>query len=88
MHRRFYPDIAKRTADLIVALVSLLVLAPLLVVIALAVRVFLGTPVLYRQYRPGRNGRPFLMVKFRTMTDACNSDGNLLSDAVSSHAIW
>jgi sugar transferase EpsL len=71
----------KRNFDLIVSLTGLLVLAPLLLVLALMVRVFLGAPVLFRQQRPGRYGRPFLMYKFRTMTDRRDGAGNLLPDA-------
>jgi len=53
-----------------------------LVVIVLLVRVKLGAPVLFRQERPGRHGHPFTMIKFRTMTDARDDQGNLLPDAV------
>jgi lipopolysaccharide/colanic/teichoic acid biosynthesis glycosyltransferase len=55
-------------------------LAPLLVITALLVRRLLGTPVLFRQRRPGLHGKPFTIYKFRTMTDARDQDGNLLSD--------
>jgi sugar transferase EpsL len=57
------------------------VLSPLLVVVALLVRVRMGTPVLFRQQRPGRGGRPFVMTKFRTMTDRRDASGALLPDA-------
>lgn len=71
----------KRAFDFIVALLLLMALAlPMLVVMAL-VRYRLGSPVLFRQQRPGLNGRPFNMVKFRTMTDARAPDGSLLPDA-------
>lgn len=71
----------KRAFDFIVALLLLMALAlPMLVVMAL-VRYRLGSPVLFRQQRPGLNGRPFHMVKFRTMTDAKAPDGSLLPDA-------
>lgn len=71
----------KRAFDFIVALLLLMALAlPMLVVMAL-VRYRLGSPVLFRQQRPGLNGRPFHMVKFRTMTDARAPDGSLLPDA-------
>lgn len=49
--------------------------------VAMLVRIKLGSPVLFRQQRPGLLGRPFAMLKFRTMTDACDADGRLLSDA-------
>jgi sugar transferase EpsL len=70
-----------RAFDLVVATVALVVLAPVLAVVAIAVRAALGRPVLFRQERPGLNGRPFVLVKFRTMRDACDSAGAPLSDA-------
>jgi lipopolysaccharide/colanic/teichoic acid biosynthesis glycosyltransferase len=60
-------DVVKRAFDVIVASVLLLVLSPLLLIVALLVRVALGTPVLFRQRRPGRDGKPFTLLKFRTM---------------------
>lgn len=72
----------KRFFDIVVATFALLVLAlPLLILIVL-VRRKLGNPVFFRQVRPGLHGRPFEMVKFRTMTDQRNSDGELLPDSV------
>ena len=70
----------KRCADIGVAAVALLVAAPLLLLVALAVRVNLGSPVLFRQRRPGLHGRPFTMVKFRTMRDAIGRDERPLPD--------
>ena len=70
----------KRCADIGVAAVALLVAAPLLLLVALAVRVKLGSPVLFRQRRPGLHGRPFTMVKFRTMRDAIGRDERPLPD--------
>ncbi|MCT6718327.1 sugar transferase [Acidovorax sp. K2F] len=71
----------KRMFDLLLSLVSLMVLAlPLLALYGL-VRTKLGSPVLFRQIRPGLHGRPFILVKFRTMTDERSSDGYLLPDA-------
>ena len=70
----------KRCADIGIAAVALLVAAPLLLLVALAVRVNLGSPVLFRQRRPGLNGRPFTMVKVRTMRDANGRDGRPLPD--------
>ncbi len=71
----------KRAFDLVVVLASMLVWGPLLLVVALLVRFRLGSPVFFRQVRPGLGGHPFLMVKFRTMTDARGADGALLPDA-------
>jgi len=72
---------SKRTFDLMGSLLGLALLSPLLGLIALAVRLTLGSPVLFRQQRPGRHGKPFTLYKFRTMTDACDAQGNLLPDA-------
>ena len=72
----------KRLFDFLLALLALLLLALPLLVLALLVRRKLGSPVLFRQTRPGLHGQPFEMVKFRTMTDARGADGALLPDAV------
>jgi len=71
----------KRVFDIIVAAVALVVLSPVLLVLALLIRRKLGSPVLFSQMRPGLNGRPFRMVKFRTMRNAIECDGNPLPDA-------
>lgn len=71
----------KRAFDMLLALVALLVLLPWLLLLGALVRGLLGAPVLFRQERPGRHGRPFAMIKFRTMTDASDSSGHLLQDA-------
>lgn len=70
----------KRVLDVAVAAVALVLLAPVLAVVAVLVRVRLGSPVLFRQQRAGRNGAPFDLVKFRTMTDERGPDGDLLPD--------
>lgn len=72
----------KRFFDFLVALLAMLLLALPLLLLALLVRRKLGSPVLFRQVRPGLRGQPFEMVKFRTMTDARGADGALLPDAV------
>lgn len=77
LYRRF----GKRLLDVVVAAVALAVLAPVLIVVAGLVAILLGRPILFRQERPGVHGRPFDLVKFRTMTDACDAHGNLLDDA-------
>jgi lipopolysaccharide/colanic/teichoic acid biosynthesis glycosyltransferase len=71
----------KRSLDIVIAAAVLIIALPLLLIVALAVRVNLGTPVLFRQRRPGLHGRPFTMVKFRTMRDAVGRDGRPLPDA-------
>ena len=70
----------KRPLDFLVAVVALIVLSPVLLVTSLLVRLRLGRPVLFRQTRVGRNGVPFEIVKFRTMTDQYDDAGELLSD--------
>jgi lipopolysaccharide/colanic/teichoic acid biosynthesis glycosyltransferase len=74
-------DAQKRLLDVGVAGAGLVVLSPLLLVIALAVRVRMGAPVLFRQTRPGRGGTRFELLKFRTMTNRRGPDGALLPDA-------
>ena len=76
-----YRNFGKRALDVTAATLGLLVLSPLLAILALLVRWCLGTPVLFRQQRPGLHGKPFMLIKFRTMTDARDADGNLLPDA-------
>ena len=70
----------KRFMDLAVASVLGVVLSPIIAVVALAVRLSLGSPVLFRQARPGVDGEIFNLVKFRTMRDATDSSGRVLSD--------
>jgi sugar transferase EpsL len=70
----------KRVFDLVVASTGLVVLTPVLAVAAIAVRVRLGSPVLFRQERPGQHGRPFVIYKLRTMTDARDAAGRTLAD--------
>ena len=71
----------KRTFDNLTALLLLLLLSPLLLITAAAVALFLGRPVLFRQQRPGLKGRPFTLIKFRTMLDATDASGNPLPDS-------
>ena len=70
----------KRIFDLFAALLALLLLAPVLAIVAWQIRRKLGSPVLFRQVRPGLRGQPFRMVKFRTMRDAVDPNGNPLPD--------
>jgi lipopolysaccharide/colanic/teichoic acid biosynthesis glycosyltransferase len=71
---------AKRLVDLAIAVPAIVLLTPTLVILALAVAALLGRPVLFRQKRPGLHGRPFTILKFRTMTDTRGPDGSLLPD--------
>ena len=81
MDRRAYTQWGKRLLDVLLASLALLVFAPLLISVALCVRVWLGAPVLFRQQRPGLRGQPFILLKFRTMTDGRDGQGRLLPDA-------
>ena len=81
MHRPF----SKRLFDLALTIPALLLLAPVLLMVALLVRFKIGTPVLFRHERPGLGGRPFILLKFRTMTDARDDSGALLPDAMRKH---
>ncbi len=78
----FYQVYTKRTLDFVISLISLILLSPLILVIALLVRVKLGSPVVFRQQRPGLNEKLFIMYKFRTMTDKRDKNGDLLPDEV------
>ena len=71
----------KRSLDIFFSVVALAVMSPALLLLAVLVRVRLGSPVFFRQERPGLLGRPFQIIKFRTMTDVRNSSGELLPDA-------
>lgn len=72
---------SKRLFDIFAAALALIVLSPILGLVALLVRIKLGTPILFRQQRPGYRGRPFHILKFRTMADRRAPDGSLLPDA-------
>ncbi len=78
--RGFYERFVKVPQDVIIALVALIILSPVLLVVAILVRVKLGGPVIFKQERAGRNGKPFYMYKFRSMSNATDADGNLLPD--------
>jgi len=71
----------KRLLDIALAVLGLVLLSPIFVVLALLIRRTMGSPLLFRQTRPGKDGIPFAMVKFRTMRDALDHDGNPLPDA-------
>ena len=75
-----YQAIFKGLLDRFCAAMALLLLAPLMGVIALTIRISLGRPVLFRQERPGLGGKPFRLVKFRTMTQETDQEGKLLPD--------
>jgi sugar transferase EpsL len=72
--------VIKRLLDVVGASIALVLFSPVIAAIAAMVRSRIGSPVLFRQTRPGKDGRPFQLVKFRTMTDDTTADGELLSD--------
>lgn len=78
MYRRFF----KRPMDFLMSLCALIVFSPVLLIIALLVRLKLGSPIIFKQKRPGKNERIFTLYKFRTMTDARDENGELFSDGV------
>jgi len=75
-----YAKFVKRLLDILLSGLALLVLSPILLLVAVLVRVKLGSPVLFRQERAGLHGKPFKILKFRTMTDARDENGELLPD--------
>lgn len=78
IYRRF----VKRPMDFILSLIAIIVLSPVLLIVALLVRTKLGSPVLFKQKRPGLNEEIFMMYKFRTMTDERDDKGELLPDSI------
>lgn len=76
MYKRYF----KRIFDVTLSLTGLICLSPVLLVLYVLVRVKLGSPVFFRQLRIGKNDKPFMMIKFRTMTDTRGEDGELLPD--------
>jgi len=73
-------ELKKRIFDLAVAVPGFLALSPLMFVTALVIRTTLGKPVLFKQVRPGKDGKPFTIYKFRTMNNATGANGRLLPD--------
>jgi len=73
--------VIKRLFDIIASALGLLLLSPVIAVVAFQIHRKLGSPVLFRQTRPGKDGKPFEMIKFRSMRDAVDADGNPLPDA-------
>ena len=78
----FYKKYGKRLMDIILSFLGIIVLSPIMLITAFLVRMRLGSPVIFRQKRPGKNENIFEMYKFRTMTDTKDQDGNLLPDDV------
>ncbi len=78
MYKKYF----KRIMDFILSLFAIIVLSPVLLLVAILVRTKLGSPVLFKQERPGKDEKIFKLYKFRTMTDEKDEDGNLLPDEV------
>lgn len=77
-----YRKYIKRLLDFILSLFAIIILSPVLLIVALLVRIKLGAPVIFKQKRPGLNEKIFTLYKFRTMTDAKDEQGNLLPDEI------
>ena len=77
MYKHFF----KRVLDILISGIGLICISPVLLVLAILVRIKLGSPVIFKQERPGLNEQIFTLKKFRTMTDARDGEGNLLPDA-------
>lgn len=78
--KHFYQKYIKVPQDIFLASIALIVISPILLILALIVRIKLGSPVIFKQQRAGKDGVPFYMYKFRSMTDAKDAEGNLLPD--------
>lgn len=76
----FYEKYIKVPQDAVIAFTALIILSPLLLILAILVRTKLGSPVIFKQERAGKGGKPFYLYKFRSMSDAKDADGNLLPD--------
>ena len=76
-----YAKYIKRILDFILSLIALIVLSPVLLVVAILVRIKLGSPIVFKQQRPGKDEKIFTLYKFRTMTDKKDENGNLLPDS-------
>jgi len=77
IYKRFF----KRPLDFLLSLMALIILSPILLITAILVRIKLGSPIIFKQQRPGLNEKIFTIYKFRTMTDAKDENGNLLPDS-------
>lgn len=77
-----YQRFIKRPMDLVLSLIAIVLLSPVFIIVAILVKTKLGSPVLFKQERPGLNEKIFNMYKFRTMTDERDKEGNLLPDSV------
>lgn len=79
---RFYEKYMKRFFDFVLSCIAIIFLSPVMLITALLVRIKLGSPIIFKQERPGKNEKIFSMYKFRTMTDERDEEGNLLPDEI------
>ena len=77
-----YSKYFKRILDIVLSIITIIVLSPIIAVVAILVRIKLGTPIIFMQKRPGKDGKIFTLYKFRTMTDEIDAMGELLPDEV------
>jgi lipopolysaccharide/colanic/teichoic acid biosynthesis glycosyltransferase len=77
-----YKKYIKRMLDFFLSAIAIITLAPVLIILIIMVRIKLGSPVIFKQQRVGKDEKVFNMYKFRTMTDECDENGNLLSDEI------
>jgi len=76
----FYEKYIKNPQDVLISIFALILLSPIMLIIAILVRIKLGAPVIFKQERAGKNGNPYYMYKFRSMSDECDENGDLLPD--------
>ena len=76
-----YAKYLKRILDFILSLIAIIILSPVFLIVAILVKIKLGSPVIFKQERPGKNEKIFTLYKFRTMTDKKDENGNLLPDS-------
>ena len=76
-----YKTFIKRTLDIILSLIAMIILSPVLLILAMLIRIKLGNPIIFTQERAGKKGKPFTIYKFRTMTNARDAKGQLLPNA-------
>lgn len=82
MNKGIYRTYFKRPMDFLLSLIAIVLLSPVILVVTILVRIKLGSPIIFKQERPGLNEKIFTMYKFRTMTDEKDEEGNLLPDSV------
>ena len=80
--KTMYRKLIKRCLDFLLSLIAIVILSPVYLIVALLVKTKLGSPILFKQDRPGKNEKIFKMYKFRTMTDETDINGELLPDEI------